>query len=376
MRVLHLADRLSDRGGAFVWLAGIIDALAAQHDVRLVVGRDEGAQHRCAVGVLPGLDARGAEPVALDALVDAFAPDVVHLHNVVNPLVLEWAATRGGALLTVQDHRFFCPGRGKWTLAGEPCREAMSREACAACFEDAAYGEETLALTRRRLDAARRLPVSVLSRYMREELVAAGLEAARIHVVPPFVAEPAARAAPGGPPCVLFVGRLVAAKGVWDAVAAWRRSGLDLPLVVAGTGPLRAELDALADAGERIEVLGWVGREGLASLYARARALLMPPRWQEPFGIAGIEALAHGVPVVAWESGGIGEWHPGPGLVRWGDVRALADALREAVGRRVTLPPRFERDEALGRLLALYARTARGRAAAPRTDRGAAAPLI
>ena len=50
------------------------------------------------------------------------------------------------------------------------------------------------------------------------------------------------------------------------------------------------------------------------------------------------------------------EWHPGPGLVRWGDVEALARALADAVNRRVTLPPRFERDEAIGRLLAIYAR--------------------
>ena len=63
-----------------------------------------------------------------------------------------------------------------------------------------------------------------------------------------------------------------------------------------------------------------------------------------------------GVPVVAWESGGIGEWAPGPGLVRWGDVEALARALADAVNRRVTQPPRFERDEAIGRLLAIYAR--------------------
>jgi glycosyltransferase involved in cell wall biosynthesis len=98
-----------------------------------------------------------------------------------------------------------------------------------------------------------------------------------------------------------------------------------------------------------------VERDRLSAVYRRARALLLPSRWQEPFGIAGLEALSFGVPVVAWDSGGVGEWHPGPGLVRWGDVEALARALGEAVNRRVSLPPRFERDEAIGRLLALYA---------------------
>ena len=137
---------------------------------------------------------------------------------------------------------------------------------------------------------------------------------------------------------------------------------MPLPLVLAGTGPLRAELErTAANADEpRLEVLGWVGRASLAALYGRARALLFPPRWQEPFGIVGLEALSFGVPVVAWESGGVREWHPGPGLVPWGDVPALARALREAVGRRVTRAPRFDRDEALGRLLALYGRVAVG----------------
>jgi len=359
MRILHLADRRTDRGGAYTWLAGVLEGLAVDHDVRLVVGEDDGSPSPpCPVDVRPGLEAREACAVDLDDLLAGFAPDAVHVHNVVNPVVLEWAAERSRAVLTVQDHRFFCPTRGKWTLGGEVCRRPMTRDLCAGCFEDPAYFRGVHALTERRLRAARRLPITVLSRYMREELVAAGVPAARVRVVPPFVHGLDAGASASGPPCVLFVGRLVEAKGVRDAVAAWRRSGVDLPLVVAGTGPLRAQLAAWA--GERdglaIEVLGWVDRDILSRLYRRARALLMPSRWQEPFGIAGLEALSFGVPVVAWESGGIGEWHPGPGLVRWGDVESLAGALADAVNRRVTQPPRFERDEAIGRLLAIYAR--------------------
>ncbi len=355
MRILHVADRLSDRGGAYTWLLGVVEALRAEHDVQLAVGRDDGIPRPCRVFVRSGLDARTVARFEIDDL--AAAADVVHLHNVMNPALLEWAADRPDTLLTVQDHRLLCPGRGKWTSQGEVCRAALARERCSSCFSDAGYFADIYALTERRLAAARRLPLTVLSRYMREELVSAGVSPSRVHVVPPFVADLDPAAPPSGPPCVLFVGRLAEAKGVWEAIEAWRASGLELPLVLAGTGPLRERLEAsLGD--ERIELAGWLGRRELAGVYARARALLLPSRWQEPFGIVGLEALSLGVPVAAWESGGVGEWHPGPGLVRWGDVPALARALREVAGRRLQLRPHFDREETIGRLLLLYGRLA------------------
>ena len=364
MRILHLADRLPGRGGAYTWMLGILDGLAPHHEQTLVVGETaadaDALRLPARVMVREGLESRTPAPVELDALVAEVKPDVVHLHNVMNPVVLEWAAARPGRLLTVQDHRYFCPTRGKWTLKGEVCLRAMSRDVCAACFEDQAYFGEVLGLTERRLAAVRRLPVSVLSRYMRGELVAVGVPPQRVYVVPPFVHDLDLSARADGPPCVLFVGRLAESKGVRDAVKAWRRSGGDLPLVLAGTGPLRAELEAEAARlkGPPLEVLGWVERERLAALYQRAGALVFPSRWQEPFGLVGIEALSFGVPVVAWESGAVDEWHPGPGLVHWGDVGALARALGKHVGRRLLLLPRFDRDEAIGRLTVLYARLA------------------
>ena len=359
MRILHLADRLTDRGGAYTWMLGVLGGLREEgHDVRLGVGSVEGrVAAPCPVDVELGLASRTPAPVDLDPLVRAFAPDVVHVHNLMNPVALEWAAGRRDALLTVQDHRFFCPGRGKWTLDGHECREPLARETCAPCFESDSYLQEIHALTERRLAAARRMTaITVLSRYMREELVNGGVAPTRVSVVPPFVHGLDHDAVPDGPPCVLFVGRLAAAKGVEEAVEAWRRSGVDLPLVVAGTGPLREELRAQASRapGPPIDVLGWVDRVRLSSLYRRARALVLPSRWQEPFGIAGIEAFSFGVPVAAWESGGVSEWHPGIGLVPWGDVNSLAQAIAGAVTRRIILPPRFPLEETLGRLLVLY----------------------
>jgi glycosyltransferase involved in cell wall biosynthesis len=147
----------------------------------------------------------------------------------------------------------------------------------------------------------------------------------------------------------------VESKGVHDAVEAWRQSGVGLPLVIAGTGRLR---EALSERD--VEVRGWVDRAELSSLYGRARALLMPSRWQEPFGIAGLEALAFGVPVVAWDSGGVREWHPGPGLVAWGDVNGLARELAEAVGRTAVPIEPFAPEVSVARLVALYSEVAAG----------------
>jgi glycosyltransferase involved in cell wall biosynthesis len=353
MRLLHLTDRLSERGGADWHLLGVLAQLARRHDVLLAHGRADGsAAAPCPAAVVPALGAADAVAAPeLDALAAAFRPDLVHVHNVMNPAALAWAAARG-AVATVQDHRAFCPGRGKLTRADAPCAAPMSAAVCAPCFDDEAYFRRLLAVTTARRDAlARMRRVVVLSAYMRRELLAVGLDPAAVAVVPPFVHGLAPGAAPAGPPCVLFLGRLVAAKGVRDAVTAWQRAGVALPLVIAGAGPERARLGAAPG----LELLGWVPHARLAGVYRRARALVFPSRWQEPFGIAGLEAVTLGVPVAAWASGGVAEWHPGPGLAAWGDHDGLAAALRDVIGRPAAAPAGFDANALMRRLEAVYA---------------------
>ncbi len=360
LRLLHLAPRLSQRGGADQYLLSVIEALAESCQQRLVVGRsDPGVPPPCEMSQVAGLDGSGLESTppdlaSLRRVVERAAPDVVHLHAVVQPGILE-AAADWPAVLTVQDHRLFCPGRGKWTAAGQVCREPMEPARCAACFAEPGYFERIFWLTRRRLAAAARLRICVLSDYMRAELQAVGVAPERIRVVGPTVRGLPVDRGRGPLECVLFVGRLVEAKGVWDAVAAWRSSGVDLPLVLAGTGPLRAAVEA-----EGLRVTGWLDRTGLADAYRRAAVVLMPSRWQEPFGIVGLEALALGVPVAAFDSGGVAEWHPGPGLVAWGDSDGLAAATARLAGTRAEAPAGFGWARFSDGLAALFESVARG----------------
>jgi len=113
------------------------------------------------------------------------------------------------------------------------------------------------------------------------------------------------------PRLLLYVGRLSPEKNIdvlvdmMEILAAG--SSVEHHLLFAGDGPRAAWLKAMADrkTSGRIHLLGHLAnREDLADLYANCDALVHPnPR--EPFGIAPLEAMASGLPVVAPRAGGV-----------------------------------------------------------------------
>jgi glycosyltransferase involved in cell wall biosynthesis len=96
----------------------------------------------------------------------------------------------------------------------------------------------------------------------------------------------------------LSLGRLAEPKRVSEAIRAANSRGLDLK--IAGTGPREDHLEQLA--GPTVEMLGWVGGERKRELLAGAKALLSCCR-NEDFGIAPVEAMASGTPVITVAEG-------------------------------------------------------------------------
>jgi glycosyltransferase involved in cell wall biosynthesis len=88
----------------------------------------------------------------------------------------------------------------------------------------------------------------------------------------------------------------------WD-LAIQAANQLGKRLVVVGEGPDRSRLEGLA--GPTVEIRGYVTRKELIELYASAQALLFPQ--EEDFGIAAVEALGSGTPVIAYSKGGATE---------------------------------------------------------------------
>lgn len=113
-----------------------------------------------------------------------------------------------------------------------------------------------------------------------------------------------------GRPLILAVGRLVPYKGFSVLIDAAARMTTDATVVIVGGGPLEAELQAQiasADAGRRVLLAGRVDDATLAALQGLATLFCMPSvERSEAFGVALVEAMAHGLPVVATQIPGSG----------------------------------------------------------------------
>ncbi|MCP5241065.1 MAG: glycosyltransferase family 4 protein [Zoogloeaceae bacterium] len=143
----------------------------------------------------------------------------------------------------------------------------------------------------------------------------------------------------GDSPSVLFLGRLVREKGVFELLRAFHfvfQRRPDLSLVLCGTGPEAAELRALAvelDIASNVVFPGWVDGAQKAALFTEASVFVLPS-YAEGLPMSILEAMVAEVPVVATAVGGIPDMldHGTCGLlVPPGDVAQLTAALIRAL---------------------------------------------
>jgi len=110
----------------------------------------------------------------------------------------------------------------------------------------------------------------------------------------------------------LFLGRLVAEKGIFTLLKAWaileKRLGKDCPrLVIAGSGPAEAKVHAMVNRMRSVVCVGFVEGKAKRDLLHGCRALIAPSIWWEPLGLIVYEAYDYGRPVLASASGGLME---------------------------------------------------------------------
>jgi glycosyltransferase involved in cell wall biosynthesis len=292
----------------------------------------------------------GLRPQEVSRAVSAGGARVVHAHNL-QP-AFGWralaAARQAGArvVLHLHQYRLVC-AIGVCFTRGAECTRCHGRDTlpgvrlnCRGSAPEAAAYAASLALWQRRTteQADAFIVPSVFARERLREL-GAPLPWERVHVIAPPVRALAGAQPAGGPATVtgsyaLVVSRLAPEKGVDVAIEACRLAGV--PLVVAGDGAQREQLQAQAGAGAGAGVTfaGRVDDAELARLRAGASIALVPSRSAETFGLAAAEAMAVGLPVAASRAGALAELLDERALVKPGDAPALANAIGRLAGDR------------------------------------------
>jgi glycosyltransferase involved in cell wall biosynthesis len=263
----------------------------------------------------------------LDRLLTQARPTVAHLHNIyhhLTPSILPVLARhRVPVVMTLHDLRLLCPAihmlqagqvceRCKGGRFGEAVRGRCVKGSWAASVLAAA---ETLHQHRRRLYPRHVGTFICPSRFFVGKYTEWGFPREKLTHLPNFVDTERWRPAAFEPRAeYLYFGRLSAEKGLRTLLAAQRMwedeaEGESLTLVIAGEGPLEAELRSLREQWglQRVEFLGPLAEPELKKALARCRFTVIPSECYENAPMAALESQAVGRPVVGTRQGGITE---------------------------------------------------------------------
>jgi glycosyltransferase involved in cell wall biosynthesis len=295
-------------GYEVTWRSAVEAMRDAGHDVRVLCSRDlrfySQEPDAPRIGTFGRLRVERHNLAVLDAALDEFRPDVVNWWPLggMSVSLIERARRRGipAAGVICDDWLVYCMRSDMWAqrfhrrgrarlaeaLTGVPTRFDLG--AAASWLFNSEY-------VRERALAARPLPDTAVAHP--------GIETAR------FAPAPAREEFAWR---LLYLGRIDRRKGIDTAIEALTELPEQATLSIVGRGDeayvreLR-RLAARLGAERRVE-FAEVERDDVAAAYARADVLVFPVRWDEPWGLVPLEAMAVGTPVVATATGGSAEY--------------------------------------------------------------------
>lgn len=244
-------------------------------------------------------------------------PDVVHLHNVfplISPYVVRLAGRHGVPVVqTVHNYRHGCVN-GLHLRDGHTCTDCLGTRLGLPAVQHGCY----------RGSRVQTVPMAIgqvvhrgtwrdgvarylaLTPFMRDKLIATGIDADRIMLRPTWVPDPGF-AGPSGRD-VLYVGRLDEPKGVDRLLDAWRVGGRSSGrnLVIVGDGPLGPDVERAASTDSTVSWPGRLEPSGVAEAMRQAAYVVVPSRVFEGYPLVVAEAFARGRAVLTLAGGSVG----------------------------------------------------------------------
>lgn len=227
--------------------------------------------------------------------------DLIVIHNIIPPELLKTLPEKK-IFFFAHDHNIYCRRHHYYTPLGRKnCHRNYQALRCFFC--SLGHNEAPP------LAEYRKLPALVLSNFMAENLRKNGFK--EVHKLPAFIQTNEGRHVfmPDGVLRILFLGQLIRGKGADLMLKALAKLKIPFSCTIAGDGNDRCMLENLVELYElsdKVKFTGFVADP--EKLWQDCDVFCFPIRWQEPFGLVGLEAMAHGIPIVAFDRGGVREW--------------------------------------------------------------------
>jgi glycosyltransferase involved in cell wall biosynthesis len=351
MKILHVNDHYHKQGGVERYLLSVGELLHSHgYENAVLYCKDHpGTIHR---GRWPAHlvdDNEHRLEASIQAIVEEEHPDIAYIHLVSSAKMVSTISRLVPTVAYMHGFQTVCPGLAKYFRRGDEVCTRRFSWMCAPMHYLRRCSAARHPLTLRRLMVHTQMlkkaymgvtELLVATPYGRSVLVQNGFDPCRISVLAPHFFVDGTQAQyrpPDDPMAVLYAGRLEVEKGIPYLLRAFAQISPSATLVVAGDGTLRPVYEQIArelGVSDRVRFLGWLSEAEMELAYQHCAVLVMPSICPEAFGKVGIEALAHGRPVVAFAVGGISDWlHDGVDgfLVDPGDVRELANRVAQLV---------------------------------------------
>ncbi len=243
--------------------------------------------------------------------------DIVHVHNffpLLSPSIFyACRKAKTKVILSVHNYRLICPNAQMY-INGKICKACVGKTIpiqaiLKKCYRKSAITSSAvvsmlafhnfLNTWKDKVDG-----YICVSEFVKSQLLLGGFDDEKLHVKHNFVTTDIKPNFDDGQ-YYIYVGRLSEEKGIDILLKSFRNSCRRL--VIVGTGPLVRMVESFVVENPNTV---YVGKRSLSEIYeliSKAKALIFPSKWLEPFGRTIVEAFAHGTPVIASAMGGITE---------------------------------------------------------------------
>jgi glycosyltransferase involved in cell wall biosynthesis len=356
MRILFVHDRFGAFGGAEAnVLATATELKARGHTVGILHGAHTGKgepewlntfHHRFPFR-------RASEAASELAGVEGFQPDVIYVHKMADLEVLENLLDSETPIIRmVHDHDLYCMRSYKYNyFTRRICKRALSPFCIVPCGaviardHDGAFPLKwvSYAAKRRELELNRKFHrLIVATQFMRDELLRNGFDSHQIEMHPPVPpsGDPSWESSFSDRNYIIYTGQIVRGKGVDVLLESLAQVRAPFTCLIFGDGDHRKFCERLSrklGLADRVSFKGFSSADEIATFYRECSVVAVSSVWPEPFGAVGLEAMRFGLPVVAFDAGGIKEWlinGDNGFLVPWMDRKAFAARVDQLLGNK------------------------------------------